>query len=539
MVGRNFGPDPVFSNVYIPQEAEAVVTSPGIVSEVSSPGFFPFPFSSKILLTLTLGSLLFALACGSDNSSNFPITGGFTDASLSGQFVYRLSGTEALLNNGNQAFDSFTEAGTFTADGAGHILSGMDDFNSSNGFAQTAFTGSYHMTKDGNGTMTLNIGGGTINLSFTMVSTSKFYFAQSDAFLNFSANAAGECVKQNTSAFAAPPNGTFVFRVHQTFPTTVSEGTVGALTSTNGNITGDLDVVRSNSFSSLTFSSGNFSAPDLNGRGDLTYTDSQALTTNFKYYVIDANTFWFMETDQNTLGVGTAEKQSSGSLTLAGNYAFGSSGDTNTNIGGVRTVGVFTAGSGTLSDGGYDSVQDGNSIVNQPFDGTYTETANGRVNATFTPTSGSPTPIQNVFWMVTPSRAYFLVNDVNKVEEGTIDLQQISTFNTSDLSGQYALVMDGNTQGTLLTRIGTFIPDGKGNLSLNEEANSLSSLPGTINDVVLSGTYSVSGNGRVTSAIDTISSNMVLYMVSSGQAYILQNDPGVEISGQVTIQTSP
>jgi hypothetical protein len=27
--------------------------------------------------------------------------------------------------------------------------------------------------------------------------------------------------------------------------------------------------------------------------------------------------------------------------------------------------------------------------------------------------------------------------------------------------------------------------------------------------------------------------------VSSGQAYILQNDSGTEISGQITIQTSP
>jgi hypothetical protein len=297
--------------------------------------------------------------------------------------------------------------------------------------------------------------------------------------------------------------------------------------------------VRNNAFSSLTFSSGNLSVPDSNGRGTLTYTDSQLVNTNFQYYLIDANTFWFMETDANTLGVGTAEKQAGGSLTLAGNYAFGSSGDTNANIGGVRTVGVFTAGGGTVSDGAYDSVQDGSSIVNQPFNGTYTEAANGRVDATFTPTSGSSNSISEIFWMVSPSRAYFLVNDVDKVEEGTIDLQQINTFVNSDLKGQYALVMDGNTQGTLLTRSGTFIPDGNGNLTLNEEANSLSSLPGNINDVVLTGSYAMSGNGRATASINTLSSNLVLYMVSSGQAYILQNDAGTEISGQVTLQTSP
>ena len=381
------------------------MTNPGDASEVSSCGFLPSTSHQKLFLSLTLGTLIFALACGSSSSSNFPINGSFSDASLNGQYAYRLTGFDTT--NG-----SFTETGVFTADGAKHIVGGIDDFNSSNGFASTAFTGSYQMTKDGNGTMVFNIGGGTINLSFTMVSSSKFYLTEADAFTNFSANAAGEGAKQTTSAFTAPPDGTYVFRAHQTFPTTVSEGTVGAITSTNGAVSGNLDVVRNNSFSSLTFTSGSFSAPDANGRGTLTYTDSQAVNTNFQYYMIDANTFWFMETDANTLGVGTAEKQASGSLALAGNYAFGSSGDTNANIGGARTVGVFTAGNGTISDGAFDSVVDGNSIVNQPFDGTYTETANGRVDATFSLTSGSPAPFSKVFWMVSPSRAYFLVNDV-------------------------------------------------------------------------------------------------------------------------------
>ena len=509
------------------------MSSSGVASEYAG-GFLPDPFTHKLLLGLTISLLFFSLACGS-NGSTFPVTGGFSNASLNGQYAYRLSGFDTI--NG-----SFTETGVFTADGAQHITGGIDDFNTASGFASTPFTGSYSMAKDGNGTMTLNIAGGSINLAFTMVSSSKFYLTERDAFVNFSANAAGEGVKRNTSAFTAAPNGTFVFRVHQTFPTTVSEGTVGALTSTNGAITGNFDVVRNNTFSSLTFTAGNLSLPDSNGRGTLAYTDSDAISTNFEYYVIDANRFWFMAKDANMLGTGSAEKQASGSLTLSGNYAFGSSGDSNANIGGVRTVGVFTAGGGTITDGAYDSVQDGSSIVNQPFTGTYTGTANGRVDVTFVPTAGAPAQIPEVFWMVSPSRAFFLVRDLNKVEEGTVDLQQINVFATGDLKGQYALVMDGYIPGFLLTRSGTFIPDGNSNLTLNEEANSLNTtgVPlGTINDVVLSGNYSVAANGRVTSSINTLSSNLVLYMVSSGQAYILQNDAGVEESGEVTLQTSP
>jgi len=488
------------------------------------------------LLGLALGLLLFGLACGSSGSS-IPITGNFSNASLNGQYAYRLAGYDTMDGE-------FSEAGVFTADGAGHVTTGTDDFNTAIGFSSTPITGNYSIGHDGNGSITLNIGGGQINLSITMLSTSKFYLAEADAFVNFSANAAGEGAKQTASAFTSAPSGTFVFRVHQTFPSAVSEGTVGTITSTNAAVTGSFDVVRGNTFSSLTFTGGNFSVPDSTGRGTLTYTDSQAIPTNFRYYVIDANTLWFMETDANTLGVGTAERQASGTLALSGNYVFGSSGDTNANIGGVRTVGGFTAGSGTISAGAYDSVQDGSSTVNQPFTGTYTAAPNGRVDVTLVQTGGTGAMIPLVFWMVSPSRAYLLFTDVTKVEEGTVDRQQVNAFANSDLKGQYALVMDGFIPGFLLTRVGTFIPDGNGNLNLNEEANSIntSGTPlGSISDVVLPGTYSVSGSGRATSTITGSSSNvdLVMYMVSSNQAYILQSDPGVEVSGQVTLQSSP
>ena len=149
--------------------------------------------------------------------------------------------------------------------------------------------------------------------------------------------------------------------------------------------------------------------------------------------------------------------------------------------------------------------------------------------------------IPEVFWMVSPSRAFFLVDANNKVEDGTVDLQQQNTFATSDVNGQYALVMDGYNTSNFLTRVGTLISDGKGNLQLNEEANSFDgTLPGLINDPgTLPGNYTVDPNGRVAAAVSSVSSNLVLYMVSPGQAYILQNDPGTEISGQVTLQSSP
>jgi hypothetical protein len=440
----------------------------------------------------------------------------------------------------------YTETLVMNADGAGN-LTGVDDFNSSlpAGFTSgTTFAGTYQIGKDGNGSMQINFtsqgSSGQINLSFTLVSTSKFYVVEADAFSNFSANAAGVGVKQDSTAVAAAPSGTFVTRVHQPLPA-ISSATVGALTLNNTTVTGTIDVLRNHTFLPQLTLTGTLTAPDSNGRGTLVYTDSASVKTAYQYYVIDANTFWLMGSDPSQLGTGNAEKQASGSLALAGNYAFGSSGDTDATFGAARSVGVFTANAGAITGGGLDSVEDGVSLFDQPFTGTFTQNG-GRVDATITPTGLSP--VQEIFWMVSPSRAFFLVAATNKVEDGTIDMQQQDTFSAADLNPQfaYALVMDGFNTSSLLTRIGTLFADGNGNLNLNEEANSFATgnLPGLINDPgILPGTYQVRNDGRVTAAVNTVSSNLILYMVSPGQAYILQNDPDVEISGQVTSQTSP
>jgi hypothetical protein len=511
----------------------------------SSSAVFPFKFLSKVLFVTALGLLLFALGCGSNGSS---ATGPYSTSSLKGSYVVRLSGNDTFLdNNNNLQNEKYTETLVMTADGAGN-LTGVEDFNSSLpafGFTPgTAFTGSYQIGKDGNGSMQINFSApasGQINLSFTLVSTAKFYVVEADAFSNFSANAAGVGLKQDTTALAAAPSGTFVARVHQPLAA-VSSATLGALTLNNTAVTGTIDVLRNHTFlPQLTLSSGTVTAPDSNGRGTLVYTDSASGAAAYQYYVIDANTFWLMGSDSSQLGTGEAERQASGNLALAGNYAFGSSGDTDTTFGAARTVGVFTASAGSITGGGLDSVQDGVSTFDQAFTGTFTQNG-GRVDATITPT-GLPA-FQEIFWMVSPSRAFFLIAATNKVEDGTIDMQQQNTFSAADLNSQfaYALVMDGFSSNLLLTRVGTLFADGKGNLDLTEEANSfeLGNPPGVINDPgTLPGTYQVRDDGRVTAGISSLSSNLILYMVGPGQAYILQNDQNVEISGQVSLQTSP
>ena len=507
-------------------------------------------FSHKLgglALASSLGLLLFALGCGSSTS----VPGPYSNSSLNGTYVLQMSGNDSFLDNQNNEQDeSYTETIVLTADGHGRVT-GVEDFNSTlAGFiAGSTFAGTYNIAHDGNGSMTINFTApstGQINLSITLSSSKRFVAAEADAFLNFSANATGVGVLQDTAAVSAAPQGTFVTRLHEIIPNSVSSATVGALTSPNGTaVTGTIDVLRNDTLlPQLTLTAGSFGAPDTNGRGTLTYTDSDGVTSTFQYYIVDANTFWLMTADSTIQGKGTAENQATGALSLAGNFAFGSGGDTDAFLGGVRSAGVFTAGTGAISLGTLDSVENNNSITTD-FTGTYTQSANGRVLVTLTPSSGPA--ISEIFWMVSNSRAYFLIGSTTKVEDGTLDMQTQNTFATADFNSQfgYAMVMDGYLFSSgYLTRVGTLYPDGKGNMVLNEETNLLpfppQALPGVITDPpTLSGTYQVENTGRVTGSIDTLSSNLVIYLVSPGQAYILQNDPGVEISGQLTLQTSP
>jgi hypothetical protein len=197
-------------------------------------------------------------------------------------------------------------------------------------------------------------------------------------------------------------------------------------------------------------------------------------------------------------------------------------------------VGRFSAdGSGNISAGALDSVQDGNSIYNGSFTGTNSALSNGR---TVLSLSGSGISIQAVTWMVSSSHGFFLMNDPNKVEDGTLDLQQSSSFSNSSMNGQFALLMDGFDVQANLDRVGTLQWDGNGHLTLNEAVNSGS---GVESGVVLSGNYSVDGNGRAVGTINNLSlsnGDIVFYLVSGNEAYVLENDPGAEISGKISKQ---
>jgi hypothetical protein len=495
------------------------------------------------LLVASVSWLGFAVGCGGSSGPSVPITGNFSNSSLSGSYVYNLYGIDTT---GNQ----YAEAGVFTADGNGNITSGVDDFNQlGNGFAPSnPITGRYTIGQDGNGTILFTLtnattSNNTFQVSITLVSTSQLYMTEADTF----ANASGEANLQTSSGFAAP-SGTLAFRIHNANATN-SSSLVGAMTIAGGALSGPLDEMRAGTaYLNASIVAGNVNAPDSTGRGTLSFQDTVGITSTYVYYEINSTTYELLQQDVNQLGQGRMEQQS-GSLAFSGNYVFGSNGDTNSPLSllNVRSAGGLTSdGTSTITGGAYDSVVNGSQIVNQPFGGSFTASPNGRVQLTLTPSGASP--ISEIVWMVNSGRAFFLVNDTTKEEDGTMDQQQNISFSNSSLKGQYAFVNDGfffNAQLPFLTRVGTFIPDGNGNVKLNEVPNSFLPDPnvgGTVGPaVVVPGTYSVAAPGRATVTLAGSQGNidLVLYMQSPGAAYVVQNDSGTEIGGKMAIQVSP
>jgi hypothetical protein len=495
-------------------------------------------YMKSLLLLAGMGSLTLTVACGAaGNGGGFGSGGGgngFSNSSLSGQYAYQISGFD--LQTGNP----FREAGVFTADGSGHITSGVDDFGEGGIPTSNNVTGTYSVSSDGTAALSFTFpGGDTTTFALALAGSSKLYMIEADTsgFV-----ASGMALKQDTTAFNSVPTGTYVFRMHDI--TVGSRGSsssneVGAFTiAGNGSVSGNVDSDR-NFLAGQSTISGNFNFPSAtNGRGTATFTDSSNGTSTSLYYVVDASHLLFFSTDATIVGNGQAEKQS-GTFTnasLAGAYALGSVGDTANNIIGVNVAGRFNAdGAGNISLGTLDQVEDGVATdpANPPsFTGTYTVAGTGRADITLNATNGN---FHEIAWLVNPTRAFFLTSSASEVEDGTISAQT-GAFSSASLNGSYAFNMtgiDGTAGGDTNDFVGTLSWNGTSSVTMRTIVNVTGSITNPTN---FPGTYTVSSNGRAVGSLNGISNNLVFYLISPTDAYILENDTNIEIQGSMSKQ---
>ena len=523
----------------------------------------PLTPATKFLTATAIASLFALTGCGSSNGFTLAHpTGHYTDASLKGSYVYQMRGTSLVTGF------PYRQAGVFTADGAGHITGGVDDFagESASGSSTTlsgSFSGSYNVNSDGSGSIFIgptilgNLSGSSgnqVGFAIALVSSSKVQLMEGDAF----AVGTGTAELQDPAAIAAVPSGTFVFRVHQEITAAAGQAPasqVGGITIASGSGTGAVDQNVGGGMASVNVT-WTLGAPDPLGTGTATMNASSG-STPFIYYIVSSGKFDLLTSNPSAVGGGSAEAQT-GAVGggLSGSYAFGSRGDdgnfTSGLYGTVGTVGVFTA-SGSSITGTQDSNQDGTLSSSAAFPGTCSTPGSsngvsGRVvvtNGSGSPCSGSTT---EVFWMVSPSRAFFLDEFGGTFTDGTADLQTTSSFASSTMKGQFALVMDGwdftgvnafpPVPPQLLARVGTLQFDGSSKLVLSELANGSASGGGAANPGTLGGPYSVSPSGRISGTVSNGGGgfDMVMYAVSGSQVYSLQNDSGMVTTGTVELQ---
>jgi hypothetical protein len=475
----------------------------------------------------TTVALFAAVGCGSGGGIIHPLPGGYSKASLKGQYVIVQTGIG--VNQAGTSSDPFSETIVFTADGSGRLNITVDDFDQTGGpfGLSSPLTGSYNIGSDGTGSLIFNFNTPT-NYAITMIDDNHFYVIEQDLF----ATASGFGEKQDTTAFTAAPSGTFVFKAHDID----TSSRVGGVTITGGALSGTEDLLSLGSVSSskAIATTVSMSTPDTNGRGTFTLDD----LTSFNYYVVNSGKFYLMSNSTSgSLEIGQAEKQTGGpfslaTLTAGTSYVFGSSGDTSiTGPAGLHSAGVFTTDgkgnieSGTTTPGAVDYVQDATVNSNLTVSGgSYTLVSSGRGQINLTLSGGTISP--QIFWMVNGTRAYLLADSTAAVEDGTFSLQQGAPFST--LSNQAAFVMDG-FDSAYKDRVGAFAPT-SGGFNWKQASNSFDvNLGGAPTAIGTTGTYQVSSNGRVTVTVNGVTASganpgWVFYLSGPSTGFMVQED---------------
>jgi hypothetical protein len=494
--------------------------------------------------------LIMLVACGGSSTPPTPPpnpnNAGFSNASLNGTYVYRVSGSTASSN-------AFAAVGVFVADGSGHITSGQQDKNDSvtgiNGGGSTpTLTGTYSVGVDGRGQATFNYSNGSSNtFEFVLSSTSK------GRLIGFtSLQVATGVIEKQASPTPTTLGGTYVLRLDGSANNGATAWSrMGQLTASGGSGTASavLDENLAGTFTAtIPTSSGSFNFSGSAGRGTMTLaTASGGLggtggTFQFVFYVVDSTRVEVLSIDAASQLAGYANAQSGSFSTanVAGTYVFGISGLSN--AGSIAEVGQFTLdGTGLVSTGLEDAAENGAYTPSLSFSsGSYTLDAShaGRFTATVNESiSGTTRTLNLVMWFSTAGNAFMMTTTsstnntaVPLLETGLVQVQPATPSNSTlngpgacgSTEGCYALNLSGATFSGGLAMTGQLAASGSGTFTGLEDFN----LGGTpVSGSSASGGYSFASNGRGTGTIG--GTPVVLYPADGNTVYLMSTDGSV------------
>jgi putative Ig domain-containing protein len=436
-----------------------------------------------------------------------------------------LNGTYAFLVSGFSPNGHFVAAGSFVADGAGDIASGVIDTNdpASLQLAQ-GFTGSYAIGSSNLGTMTL----GTApprSFALSMMANGNAKIIEFDDKTGTGTRNAGVLLKQSTSAFTAGQilgnyalgfSGTDASGARYAFEGAMSADGVshfsGGLLDSN-----DAGVTQNNVGFTGTFSG--ISA--ANGRGTATISIAGQGTTSYSFYIVSATQLLVMEIDQVN---GQTSPIVSGSMLQQSGPALNGTGvlETSAISGGLTQsqVGAFTGNGGNFT---VSTDENTGSTLSQPLcSGTYSSIgSNGRTTLTYSGTACA----ESVIYLVSANQGFVMGTDAN-VTFGSMENQSGGPFMPSSLSGTYA----GGSLAAVLPGAGTQVDievaDGIGAVSYTTD---ISNSTGLTQNQQTSGTFSLPVNQSRGTVTVNSSVTEIFYMVSPTEFVSLFTDADATI----------
>ena len=447
------------------------------------------------------------------------------NSKLDGQYTFQFTG-----------FDSdgvYQAVGAFAADGNGNITSGFEDANRSVGPAtDIALEGTYQVTGDNRGKLTLSSALGTQTFSFALNLT-----GTSGRLIEFDSSGvrgSGVIEKQSPTVFAlATFSGAYVVSLAGKDS---AGGRIGALAILDFNgsgtiVGGSMDVNDGGTVSPTFGSFQGIYRIDSTGRGLVTLSipGFAGGAFRFAFYVVSANKLLLVSIDQlsasNPIFGGPAERQT-GAPFLASSF----NGPTVFSLSG-ENENVPQALVGRISFDGisqplvqFDQNTGGTVATGNVLTGAYSVEVNGPGTLNLDNSTGE-SRVWDIY-AISPDHAFIM--DASSADVGMGELKPqsaISPFSNTDISGTYVLGSDEPLVpgSTLISGVSEF--DGKSTMTGKEDISTGTAL---LTGQSLAGSYSVSSalnNGRGTLTLTSPSGKtLALWITSTSEVLGLEID---------------
>ena len=446
----------------------------------------------------------------------------------------QLQGQYAFSYQGTGSSGMMQAAGTFVADGNGHLTGGLEDTVGDAGVnTNVTFSGSYSSSCYCRGTMTLNDSlGGVRTYGYALnLAGNRGRLIELDTT---GSRATGLLAKQDTSSFALSKTaGGFAFGYSGRQGLLARAGLIGQFQADGaGNVTsGNIDInVDGTTLANGTLS-GTYTLSISTGRGTATLTAAAPVsqTYHLAYYMVSADEAFWISVDAPGASTpyfgGRVLRQSGGPFALASlnaEAAFNLTGKTPAGLQNSDVAaGLITPdGGGNITAGMMDENYDTVVSSYATLSGTYTVDAGGKGRGTMHLDMGSGVTRDVTFYLVSPNTA-FLLDGTGSVAGpntgvGYMEARSGAPYSTASFQGTYYLGTWGMATSYVPVLAGVAIANGGGQIAgMGDESDIFSNYH---NVALFVGSYSVPANGRIAFG------PMVFYMISPSKGLVFEVD---------------